>query len=108
MGVSRIQRIVFSPRLTFPPNVDASLKDVVTKLLDKNPSTRITIDQLRNHPWVTNQNNNPLPSREQNCAELVAEITETDINAAVKPVQSLFTILKAASKLKAGAAKNKW
>ncbi|KAL7310852.1 hypothetical protein PS15m_010295 [Mucor circinelloides] len=40
--------------LTFPPDfdIDADLKDLLTRLLAKNPDDRITLDQVKRHPWV--------------------------------------------------------
>lgn len=40
--------------LTFPPNqqIDEDLKDLFTKLLEKNPEKRITLNKVKTHPWV--------------------------------------------------------
>ncbi|KAI8918052.1 kinase-like domain-containing protein [Entophlyctis helioformis] len=85
---------------TYPADIDPLLLDLFQKLLDKNPDTRIEMEQLRQHPWVTDNGKQPLISKEVNCEALVLEVTQSDLDAAVKPVQSLFTVLKAVSKLK--------
>jgi len=35
--------------------ISASAKDILLKLLDKNPDTRHTVDQALRHPWVTGE-----------------------------------------------------
>ncbi|CEI88774.1 hypothetical protein RMCBS344292_03152 [Rhizopus microsporus] len=46
--------------LTFPSvdqvgfQIDDDLKDLLCKLLEKNPEKRITLDQVKTHPWVIN------------------------------------------------------
>ncbi|KAJ8325181.1 hypothetical protein BDV3_007258 [Batrachochytrium dendrobatidis] len=83
------------------PNVtDPSLLDILKRQLDKNPLTRITMDELRVHPWLSNHGKQPLITKEKNCAELVLAVTQTEVDAAVKPIHSLLTVLKAVTKLK--------
>ncbi|KAF0977926.1 hypothetical protein FDP41_003248 [Naegleria fowleri] len=36
-----------------PETASKELKDIITRMLDKNPKTRITMDELQEHPWVT-------------------------------------------------------
>ena len=35
-----------------PDFVSPQFKDLICKILDKNPNTRITIEQIKNHPWM--------------------------------------------------------
>ncbi|KAJ1932053.1 hypothetical protein EC988_009585 [Linderina pennispora] len=39
-------------RIALPP-VDPHLRDLLTRLLDKDFRTRITIEEIKKHPWVT-------------------------------------------------------
>jgi len=39
--------------VSFPKPVNSDLEDLIRKLLDKDPKTRITIPQIKVHPWVT-------------------------------------------------------
>ncbi|KAJ3170221.1 hypothetical protein HDU88_008848 [Geranomyces variabilis] len=41
--------------LEFPPDVaiDPALQDLLTRLLDKDPATRITLEEIKVHPWTT-------------------------------------------------------
>ena len=49
------QHIIEDP-LTFPDNIPIpdELKHLLSRLLDKDPTTRITIPEIKRHPWVTN------------------------------------------------------
>ncbi|KAJ3121951.1 hypothetical protein HK100_012177 [Physocladia obscura] len=46
--------VICKSSLEFPiePEIDDSLKDILTRLLDKNPSTRIKLPELKTHPWI--------------------------------------------------------
>jgi hypothetical protein len=61
--------------------------------LDKNPDTRITLNEIRIHPWVTQNGKDYLISKEENCQEAIGEITEADLSSAIKPVASIFTVV---------------
>ncbi|GAA96558.1 uncharacterized protein L969DRAFT_88130 [Mixia osmundae IAM 14324] len=64
-----------------PKELGDDLKDVLKKLLDKCPKRRITIEQLRVHPWITESEQSPLPSKEDNC-EALPETTDADLASA--------------------------
>ncbi|KAJ3087575.1 hypothetical protein HK102_010746 [Quaeritorhiza haematococci] len=68
--------------------------------LQKDPSKRITMDELRVHPWITNNGTDPPLSKEENCVGLVTFITEEELKNAVKNINKLYYVLKAVSKLK--------
>ena len=85
----------------YPPDCDSQLLHLFTRLLDKNPDTRITIEELRVHNWVTNNGQQPLISFEENCREQELVISEKDLQLAIKPVSStIFTVMRAARKFK--------
>ncbi|KAL9602591.1 MAG: hypothetical protein Q9219_001735 [cf. Caloplaca sp. 3 TL-2023] len=59
------------------------LKNLITRLLEKDPKKRITMDDLRKHPWVTNNGEDLLLSKEENTADLVEPPTEEETNNAI-------------------------
>uniref|UniRef100_A0A915IFH2 Uncharacterized protein n=1 Tax=Romanomermis culicivorax TaxID=13658 RepID=A0A915IFH2_ROMCU len=69
------------------PVIDAKLKDLIEKLLNKNPNDRITLFKIKIHPWVNKNGQASLPSEEQNC-QLVT-VTDDDIRNSVKNVPRL-------------------
>jgi serine/threonine protein kinase len=44
----------------FPDHFNSSLRDLLTGLLDMDPSRRLTVAQARQHPWVRKQQEKPL------------------------------------------------
>uniref|UniRef100_A0AAR2JE91 calcium/calmodulin-dependent protein kinase n=1 Tax=Pygocentrus nattereri TaxID=42514 RepID=A0AAR2JE91_PYGNA len=76
------------------PDADVSddLKDLLFKMLDKNPETRITVPQIKVHPWVTRHGAEPLPPEDDNCCSLI-EVTEEEVENSVKHIPSLATVI---------------
>lgn len=38
--------------LAFPDNMDPDLQSLLDRMLDKDPATRITLAEIRAHPWL--------------------------------------------------------
>ncbi|XP_072311387.1 calcium/calmodulin-dependent protein kinase kinase 2 isoform X2 [Eucyclogobius newberryi] len=87
------QKIKTQP-VELPENADISddLKDLLLKMLDKNPETRITVPQIKLHPWVTRHGAEPLPPEDDNCCTLI-EVTEEEVENSVKHIPSLATVI---------------
>ncbi|KAG0007517.1 hypothetical protein BGZ80_004572 [Entomortierella chlamydospora] len=79
---------------------DPRFKNVMEKLLDKDPSKRITIDELRSDPWVTDDGHKPLKDKDENIQEAVVELTPYELQHAIQSVPALVTVFKAVSKFK--------
>ncbi|ORX62343.1 kinase-like protein, partial [Hesseltinella vesiculosa] len=69
--------------INFADGLEGDLLDLLHRLLDKNPDTRITMRQLRQHAWVTQRGTDPLISEEENCEMVVTEVTADDIRNAI-------------------------
>ncbi|KAI8821538.1 kinase-like domain-containing protein [Chytriomyces cf. hyalinus JEL632] len=83
------------------PTMSPELADLLSHLLDKNPTTRITVDKIRNHPWLTVNGKEPLlPSKSENCRKMVTEITSEDMAAAVSTFNPVWTVMRAVQKFK--------
>lgn len=74
------------------PNISDDLRDLLLKMLDKNPESRITIPQMKVHPWVTRHGAEPLPPEDDNCCALI-EVTEEEVENSVKHIPSLATVI---------------
>jgi len=46
----RITRV----EVKYPPHVSTEAKDLISRLLRKSPSDRLTLEQVLEHPWITN------------------------------------------------------
>ncbi|XP_013111857.1 calcium/calmodulin-dependent protein kinase kinase 1 isoform X1 [Stomoxys calcitrans] len=86
--------------LSFPENSKPcpDLKDCIERMLTKNPETRITLPQLKVHPWVEVSGMHPLPSEEENCR--LVQVDDCDINSVVRSIPKLDTLILIKTMLK--------
>uniref|UniRef100_A0A8B9V189 Calcium/calmodulin dependent protein kinase kinase 1 n=1 Tax=Anas zonorhyncha TaxID=75864 RepID=A0A8B9V189_9AVES len=77
----------------FPEEAQISdeLKDLILRMLDKNPETRITVPEIKVHPWLTKSGEEPLPLEEEHCT--VVEVTEEEVKNSVKTIPSLPAVI---------------
>ncbi|KAI1075422.1 kinase-like domain-containing protein [Whalleya microplaca] len=87
--------------LYLPPGEDENFVDLITKILDKNSETRITLPEIRNHPWVTKGGIDPLLSEEENCSDMVELPNELEVNHAfTRKMDHLLCVMKAIQRFK--------
>ncbi|KAJ6636619.1 Calcium/calmodulin-dependent protein kinase kinase, partial [Pseudolycoriella hygida] len=79
-------------------SISNALRDLIMKMLDKDPAKRITLPQIKEHNWVTNEGKMPLPSEEENCR--LVQISDEDINSVVKSIPKLDTLILIKTMLK--------
>ncbi|KAK2749873.1 hypothetical protein FQN57_005289 [Myotisia sp. PD_48] len=80
---------------------DEDFKDLLYKILHKDPAQRITIPGLREHPWVTKRGTNPLLSAAENTADIVGPPTEEEMNDAItRNLSHAIIVVKAVQKFK--------
>uniref|UniRef100_A0A674EJS4 Calcium/calmodulin-dependent protein kinase kinase 1, alpha b n=1 Tax=Salmo trutta TaxID=8032 RepID=A0A674EJS4_SALTR len=81
------------------PEVCKELKDLIVRMLDKNPYTRITIPEIKvKHPWVTEDGTDLLPLEEEHCT--VVEVTEEEVQNSIKLIPSLSAVILVKSMLR--------
>ncbi|TMW48494.1 hypothetical protein DOY81_006421 [Sarcophaga bullata] len=80
------------------PKTSAELKDCIKCMLNKDPTKRITIPQLKEHAWVTSGGLYPLPSEEENCR--LVQVNDDDINTVVRSIPKLDTLILIKTMLK--------
>nr|XP_034953885.1 calcium/calmodulin-dependent protein kinase kinase 2 isoform X2 [Zootoca vivipara] len=82
-----------SQMLEFPdqPDISDELKDLIMQMLDKNPESRITVPEIKVHPWVTKNGVEPLPTEDENCT--LIEVTEEEVENSIKHIPSLATVI---------------
>ncbi|XP_058558725.1 calcium/calmodulin-dependent protein kinase kinase 1 isoform X1 [Neofelis nebulosa] len=95
-----LHRKIKNEAVVFPeePNISEELKDLILKMLDKNPETRIGVPDIKLHPWVTKSGEEPLPSEEEHCS--VVEVTEEEVKNSVKLIPSWTTVILVKSMLR--------
>ncbi|CAG8653468.1 6594_t:CDS:10 [Funneliformis mosseae] len=75
--------------LGFPEGIPVSddLRDLLMKLLEKNPKNRITLEEVKKHPWVVADIPNPEKWREETDPKRYKAVTVTD-----EEVKSAYTL----------------
>ncbi|XP_034143013.1 calcium/calmodulin-dependent protein kinase kinase 1b isoform X2 [Esox lucius] len=73
------------------PNVCMKLKNLILRMLDKNPYSRITVPEIKEHPWVTKDGTDLLPLEEEHCT--VVEVTEEEVQNSIKLIPSLSAVI---------------
>lgn len=82
-------------------DVDPNFIDMMNKLLEKNPAARITMDELREHPWVTRDGEDRLMSTKENVSVPVEPPTPIEVNHAITHnIGNLVFIMKVCNKFK--------
>ncbi|XP_051963602.1 calcium/calmodulin-dependent protein kinase kinase 1-like isoform X2 [Xyrauchen texanus] len=82
----------------YKPVISEGPKELITRMLDKIAETRITIPEIKLHPWVTCDGTDLLPLEEEHCT--MVEVTEEEVQNSVKLVPSLSTMILVKSMLR--------
>ncbi|OTA95136.1 hypothetical protein M434DRAFT_20417 [Hypoxylon sp. CO27-5] len=89
-------------------NEDSNFVDLITRILDKNPETRLSLREIRNHPWVTKEDTDPLLSEEENCSDVVEAPNALEVNHAfTRKMDHLACVLKAIHRFKGLISKSR-
>ncbi|XP_064612261.1 calcium/calmodulin-dependent protein kinase kinase 1-like isoform X2 [Liolophura sinensis] len=101
-----LHKKILKDPVVFPerPVISADLKDLILKMLSKNPVARITLPEVKVHPWVTRQGEFLLPSEEDNCSLIT--VTDEEVDNSVKHIPKLDTLILVKSILKNRSFKN--
>ncbi|XP_034235814.1 calcium/calmodulin-dependent protein kinase kinase 2 isoform X2 [Thrips palmi] len=86
------------------PAISAKLKDLIGRLLTKDPAQRITLAEVKEHPWVTADGEEPLPSEEENC--VLVELSDEDLEGVVTSIPKLDTLILIKTMLKKHSFQN--
>uniref|UniRef100_A0A8C8VGW4 Calcium/calmodulin dependent protein kinase kinase 1 n=1 Tax=Pelusios castaneus TaxID=367368 RepID=A0A8C8VGW4_9SAUR len=74
------------------PQMSEELRELILRMLDKNPETRITVPEIKLHPWLTKFGEDPLPLEEEHCT--VVEVTEEEVKNSIKMIPSLPAVIQ--------------
>ncbi|XP_046979448.1 calcium/calmodulin-dependent protein kinase kinase 1 isoform X1 [Schistocerca americana] len=91
-------------RLPPRPAISPDLADLIRRMLHKDPEQRITLPQIKEHPWVTAHGKSPLPTEEENCQ--LVEVTEEDVLRVVQSIPRLDTLILVKTMLKKHSFQN--
>ncbi|KJK77652.1 hypothetical protein H634G_07391 [Metarhizium anisopliae BRIP 53293] len=99
--VLEIYEAIKSDDPCIPNGEDPAFVDLMTVILEKDPEKRITMSQLREHPWVTKGGCDPLLSAEDNCEHIIEPPNELELNRAfTRKMNHLLSMMKAIHKFR--------
>ncbi|KAL2181301.1 kinase-like domain-containing protein [Thermothelomyces heterothallicus CBS 202.75] len=100
-GVLDIYEAIRTETPKLPPDENPDFVDLMGRVLEKDPEKRITMAELREHPWVTKGGTDPLLSAEENCSEPVDPPNLLEVNHAfTRRMSHLICVMKAIRKFK--------
>ncbi|KAF1933664.1 calmodulin dependent protein kinase [Didymella exigua CBS 183.55] len=100
-GMIELYQAIRMDEVEFDSDCNEDLKDLLRRLLEKDPKKRINIEQLREHPWVTRNGADPLLSKSENVAIIIAPPTDEEVNAAITGnMGHLVTVVQAVKRFK--------
>ncbi|KAF2012710.1 calmodulin dependent protein kinase [Aaosphaeria arxii CBS 175.79] len=100
-GMIELYQSIRNDTLEFDIECGDKVRDLLSKLLDKDPSKRITMEALRAHPWVTRDGTDELLSTSENVAIIVEPPTDEEVNAAITGnMGHLVTVVRAVKRFK--------
>ncbi|KAK3083915.1 hypothetical protein FSP39_005274, partial [Pinctada imbricata] len=101
-----LHKKIMTDPVRFPDKtvISEDCRDLIMKMLEKNPDNRISLPEIKVHPWVTKDGEFPLPTEEENC--ILVTVTDEDLDNVVKHVPKLDTLILVKSILKHKSFKN--
>ncbi|XP_052228908.1 calcium/calmodulin-dependent protein kinase kinase 1-like isoform X3 [Dreissena polymorpha] len=92
MPLSLHKKILTDP-VIFPekPVISENLKDLILKMLNKDPEKRITLPSIKEHAWVTKEGTLTLPTESENC--ILVTVTDEEVDNVVKHIPKLETLI---------------
>ncbi|KAL2145112.1 hypothetical protein VTI28DRAFT_7862 [Corynascus sepedonium] len=100
-GVLDIYEAIRTETPKLPSDENPEFIDLMRRVLEKDPERRITMTELREHPWVTKGGTDPLLSAEENCSDPVDPPNPLELNHAfTRRMTNLICVMKAIRKFK--------
>lgn len=105
-NIMELHKKIREDPLTFPnsPSVSDECQDLMIKMLIKDPSRRIAMQEIKHHPWVTCNGRMTMIGEVENCHEVT--ITDEDVKSSVKHIPKLDTLILVKSMLKRKSFRN--
>ncbi|GMF39221.1 unnamed protein product [Phytophthora fragariaefolia] len=94
-SLSDVMTSIREDQLIIPQGLDPDCAELLTQLMEKNPGLRITIPQLKTHPWLFGSGGEF--DRRQSGLEVM--VTQQEIEAAFTPVNNFILVMKLKMKM---------
>ncbi|OAL02453.1 calmodulin dependent protein kinase [Phaeosphaeriaceae sp. SRC1lsM3a] len=100
-GMIELYQAIRCDEPVYDDSCQGDLKDLFQKLFEKDPEKRITMDEIREHPWVTQNGTDPLLQKSENVAIIIEPPTDEEVNAAITGnMGHLVTVVRAVKRFK--------
>ncbi|GAB7362342.1 hypothetical protein MBLNU230_g2668t1 [Neophaeotheca triangularis] len=100
-GMLEMYEAIRNDDVPFETETNGDFEDLIRRILDKDPATRITIDGMREHPWVTKRGQDPLLSSAENCADIIEPPSQDEMdNAITGNMAHILVVMKAVKRFK--------
>ncbi|KAG5287018.1 calcium/calmodulin-dependent protein kinase [Histoplasma ohiense] len=100
-SIFELYESIRNDEVKYENETDEDFIDLMTNILQKDPTKRIKMPELRNHPWVTKGGTDPLLSAEENTANLIGDPTEEEVNSAItNKIGNVLAVVRAVQKFK--------
>lgn len=100
-GVLEIYDAIKTETPELPEDENPHFRDLITRLMWKDPETRIKMHEIREHPWVTKEGTDPLLSAEENCSDPIGPPNELEVSHAfTRRMSHLLCVMRAISNFK--------
>ncbi|XP_074097042.1 uncharacterized protein LOC141526134 isoform X2 [Cotesia typhae] len=102
-----VQAAVRTEPLRFPDSIVLTddLRDLIIRMLTKDPAMRASLQEIKTHRWLTNYGKEPLPSEADNC-RLPVTVTDEEVARVVTRVPKLDTLILIKTMLKQHSFQN--
>ncbi|KAJ4424171.1 hypothetical protein N0V82_001219 [Gnomoniopsis sp. IMI 355080] len=101
-GVMEIYEAIKEDTPFIPEDENPHLKDLLMRLMEKDPTKRISMSEIREHPWVTKEGADPLLDAEENCSDPVEPPNELEVSHAfTRRMTHLLCVMRAISNFQA-------
>ncbi|KAL2916047.1 hypothetical protein HK105_204471 [Polyrhizophydium stewartii] len=95
-SVVELCRMIVNESFAVSDTLSDTLKDLLYRMMEKNPKNRIQLPQIKVHAWVTNNGKEPMMSTDENC--VFEDVTEEEVAQAFRP--AMMFVNKIMSKFK--------
>ncbi|KAL7275031.1 hypothetical protein RUND412_002048 [Rhizina undulata] len=100
-GVMELYEAIKHDDIRLPEDLNPDLRDLLKRILEKDPHKRIKMRELREHPWVTRNGEDMLLSTEENTADVILLPTDEEMKHAItKSIRHVMVAVRAVQKLK--------
>ncbi|CAF0740912.1 unnamed protein product [Brachionus calyciflorus] len=99
-NIAALRSKILMKNVIFPEEIEISLslKDLILKLLNKDPAKRLTIDKIKNHKWVTKNDTCLLISNLEESQPIT--VTDDEVKNSIRTLSKLDTLILIKSMIK--------